>query len=537
MKRVPANTTGNLSVSVFTKEPSLAAQADTAVPAPRFGRAHRARRVGNRPHGTFGLSVSPLAIISLAGLATYLAKDWIAGLGLILLWIVWRVLYEDGKPPVLPMALTFQWFQVTIGIYYYALTGRQVEAMWASDYRPMVLMGLGCITTILLGLAAGLKIAQAKLRTSAPGTNFAFSWRGLFIGYVASIFLNGFLAEVAWQIPLFTQGILAVSYLRLGLLYLIFRRLSQPAMRWNWFLGIIGVELVLGFSGFFASFREPLVLAALALIECFDRRSATHWLRLGGLAGAMLVLGVLWMGIRTSYRREFSQETFARSRSERLETVGTLSSEWFESDFEAMITDADRLVERLWAIYYPAIAVSRVPEVLPHENGAIMWSALKHIVTPRALFPDKGVLPSDSDLVRKYTSIPVAGADQNTSIAFGYAAESYIDFGIPMMFVPTLVFGLVLGSLYRASYHVMHHRELSVAFVSVVFWLSLYLFERSWIKTFGLTLTLVIYLGTVVWILDRHFRRKVAERSRRPVRSIGQLERGRIGSGASSPRL
>jgi hypothetical protein len=60
-----------------------------------------------------------------------------------------------------------------------------------------------------------------------------------------------------------------------------------------------------------------------------------------------------------------------------------------------------------------------------------MWSALKHLVTPRVLFPDKGILASDSEFVRKYTGIPVAGADQNTSIAFGYAAESYIDFGIP----------------------------------------------------------------------------------------------------------
>jgi hypothetical protein len=504
-----------------------------------------ARPYQKRPSRTsFGVSVSPIVVFCVAGFSTYLAQDWLAGVGIVLLWAIWKVLFEDGKPPVLAMALSFQWMQVTLGIYYFGVTGRQIEAMYASDYRPMVLIGLGCVASLLVGLAAGLRLADAKLERKATGPNFAFSWRGLFIGYVASIFLNMFLVEVAWHVPLFTQGILAVGYLRLGLLYLIFRRLTQPNMRWSWFLAILLMELALGFTGFFVSFREPLVLAALALIECFDRRVPSHWVRLGAIAGAMMVLGVVWMGIRSAYRNEFARDAFADSRSERLETVGSLSSQWLESDLASIVDDADRLVERLWTIYYPAIAVSRVPDVLPHEDGAIMLSAIKHLVTPRVLFPDKGILPSDSELVRKYTGILVAGADQNTSIAFGYAAESYIDFGIPWMFLPTLLFGFLLGVLYRIAYRVMYHRELAVAFVSVVFWLSLYLFERSWIKTFGLTLTLTIYLGAVVWLLDRHFRGKAARRSAAlRARSLSHggstrhLQRAGIGGGASPSRF
>lgn len=489
----------------------------------------------------FGVSLSPIAVFCVAGFSTYLAQDWLAGAGIVLLWAIWKVLFEDGTPPVLAMALSFQWMQVTLGIYYFGLTGRQVEAMYASDYRPMVLIGLGCVSALLLGLLAGLKLADSKLEKKQGRANFAFPWRGLFIGYIGSIFLSAFLHEVAWYVPVLTQGILAVSYLRLGLLYLIFRRLTQPSMRWTWFIGILAVELVLGFTGFFASFREPLVLAALAIIECFDRRLPSHWVRLAAMGGAMVVLGVLWLGIRSSYRQEFQRDSFASSRSERLETIGSLSSEWLESDTSTMVADLDRLVERLWAIYYPAIAVSRVPDVLPHEEGAIMWSALKHIVTPRILFPDKDILPSDSELVRKYTAIPVAGADQNTSIAFGYAAEAYVDFGIPLMFVPSIIYGFLMGILYRVVYRVMHHRELAVALVSVVFWLSLFLFERSWIKTFGLTLTLVIYLGAIVWLLDRHFRAVAAglsAKGRLPRgRSPRYLQGGGVSGGASPSRF
>ena len=92
--------------------------------------------------------------------------------------------------------------------------------MYASDYRPMVLIGLGCVAALLLGLLAGLKLADSKLEKKQGGANFAFPWRGLFIGYIGSIFLKPPLHEVAWYVPVLTQGILAVSYLRLGLLYL-----------------------------------------------------------------------------------------------------------------------------------------------------------------------------------------------------------------------------------------------------------------------------------------------------------------------------
>jgi hypothetical protein len=167
----------------------------------------------------------------------------------------------------------------------------------------------------------------------------------------------------------------------------------------------------------------------------------------------------------------------------------------------------DKLISRLWTIPLPARALQRVPSVVPYENGAILRAALKHIVTPRLFFPDKANLPSDSEEVRKYTGVWVAGPEQNTSIAFGYAAESYVDFGIPWMFLPVLGFGIVMGCGYKFFLHAIQNRELAVSFVVTVFWLSLYLFERSWVKTLGLAGTLMIYAGLVTVILDRYLLR------------------------------
>ena len=141
-----------------------------------------------------------------------------------------------------------------------------------------------------------------------------------------------------------------------------------------------------------------------------------------------------------------------------------------------------------------------------------------HLLTPRLFFADKEVLASDSEMVLRYSGVLVAGAgwraagqEKDTNIAFGYAGESYVDFGLPLMFLPILVYGFLMGAVYRGLLAVIWHRELAIALVTVVFWLSLYLFERSWVKMLGLSVTLVLYLGGATLLLDRFllWRRRV----------------------------
>ena len=97
----------------------------------------------------------------------------------------------------------------------------------------------------------------------------------------------------------------------------------------------------------------------------------------------------------------------------------------------------------------------------------------------------------------------VAGTQEGTSIAFGYAIESYVDFGVPLMFLPIFFYGVLLGAAYQLLLRAVRHRELAVALVTVVFWLSLYLFERSWVKHLGFTVTLIAYLGGATILADR----------------------------------
>jgi len=449
------------------------------------------------------LTVWLIILVLGSGIAWALAGDWLTAAGLWVLAAGWRYLRTEDEPPVLALAFTFQWVQVTAGIYYHAFTGRRLDVMDLSDYRPMVLIGLGCLLALLLGLAVGMRLIRRSRPKGDGAANSAFSWRTLIVLYLTSTALTGTVQQFAWQLPALTQGVLALTYGRLALLFLIFYRLSQPRVRGGWIVVLLAGEIALGFTGYFAGFKEPLMVAAIALTSVFDRRRTTHWITLIILGVVMVLTGTLWMGIRTEYRADFESEAFAESREARLERIGQLSSDLLQGGFGELVSNVEPFVDRLWAVYYPALAVSRVPSLLPYENGAILGSAVRHVLTPRFLFPEKMALPSDSEEVREYSGVWVAGAEEGTSMAFGYAAESYVDFGVPLMFLPVAVYGLLMGVAFQWWLQVIRSRELAVALVVSVFWLSLYLFERSWAKTLGGAGTLMIYLGGAVYLIDR----------------------------------
>lgn len=448
-------------------------------------------------------SVPFLAALAASILAWFLTNDWIAAAALWVLWAAWHWLPTDEGPPVLPLAFSYQWMQVTAGVYYFGLTGRRLPAMDFSDYRPMVLVGLGCLVALLLGLKLGMATARWWPPDRAPRPVEAFSRRTLVGLYLLSLAVTGPVQAVAWEVPELTQAILALTYFRFALLFMLFWWLAHRRRLWRWIVVLLLVEVAFGFTGYYAGFREPLMMAAVASCGVFDARRLRHWLVLGILLVTMFVTGLMWLSIRTGYRHDFESEVFAGSRMARAERLVDLSSAWVRSDPGEFMNDLDFFVERLWAVYYPALAMARVPSVVPHEDGALLRRAAEDTFLPRLLFPDKGVSPSDSELVIRFAGVWVAGAEQNTSIAFGYAAESYVDFGIPLMFVPIVLWGVVLGAAYPALLRLIRHRELALAVVTVIFWLSLYLFERSWTKTFGTFATLTVYLGGATLLADR----------------------------------
>jgi hypothetical protein len=428
---------------------------------------------------------------------------WIAGLAVAVLFLIWALLSTAEGPPVLALALTYQWMQVTIGLFYSTLTGEELEAMYQTDWQRMMLIGLGWLTCLAVAMSYGIVLTRRRITPAPDAPLRAVSAKVLYIAYGASLLLTGVVQEIAWKYPMFTQAILAITFTHLGLLFVLTRRFTRPHFEWEKLAMLMVIEIAVGFTGYFAGFREPIVMGGIAILEVFDRRDMRHWLFAGVLAVVLGLSSLVWMSVRGQLRQEIDDEVLSNSRIERFDRARTLSTGLLTQAAADYSEAATRLIDRLWAIKYPGMALDRVPSSIPHTGGDLMWEALTHLVTPRFLYPDKPELISDSELVRKYAGARVAGSESNTSIAFGYSAESYVDYGLPWMFVPAIVWGFLLGVTFQIWMSIIRHRELAVAVTTVMFWLALYLFERSWAKTLGGTVTLMVYLGGLVYLIDQ----------------------------------
>jgi hypothetical protein len=392
---------------------------------------------------------------------------------------------------------------VSIGFFYFLITGRPLEATLRTDYRTIVLIGLGWVTAMVFGLWLGRYLIERLPPPEGIRPAHALTFKTLVLVYVIGTASIGVIQEAAGNYGGLAQGILALTYLRLGLVYLIFRRMVRRG-EWYYVAGMLVLEVILGITGFYAGFREPLIMAVLAFLEYFNRRNVRHWVAVGTLATVMVTLGIVWIGVRVTYRRNWmADDRFSENRGARVELLRDSVNLWASQTSEDLWGNTDKFVERMWTVYYPALAVERVPSVIPHTGGALMMETLQFVFEPRLFFPNKPEIKSDSEMVRRYSGVMVAGEAQHTDIAFGYAAESYIDFGVPMMFVPEFIWALFIGVACTLIFRQYRHRDLAVSVVVVIGWLSLYLFERSWAKTIGLGGTLLIYAGGLCYLLDR----------------------------------
>jgi hypothetical protein len=232
------------------------------------------------------------------------------------------------------------------------------------------------------------------------------------------------------------------------------------------------------------------------------------------VAGSLVGLGVLWTAIKHDLRKTYSEE---ESSAQRLGRVQGLAGQWMERTPVRQTHDVDAMVARLWPIPLQARAMRRVPDVLPHTDGQLLRDAVVHVITPRLFFPEKKTLADQStNMVRKYAGVWVAGAKQGTSIAFGYVAESYVDFGLPLMFVPIFVLGLLLGLAYRGMVRMIRNADMAAAVAVAVMWSSLQAYAPSWTMLLGRTTTLLLVLTAVATIVDRFTSRRPAHAATSP---------------------
>ena len=331
---------------------------------------------------TTGLMIS--AFIGM--LFWYASGEWIIFAAIVCMWLFWHTLPHDDVPPGLQFSFSYHLFQIVAGVVYVTFTGRLLSGHSAPKYPMMMALAVGCILAMFLGFVLGDRL-MSRNRKPIERVPMNITLKQLFFAYLLAVLSTDAMIRIAFQIPIFTQAIVALAATQAGLLYLILRRLFRE-QRYVLLLPLLAFETARGFTGFYSSFKEPLILALIAAMEVFQPRKVSQWALVSLLVTSVLGMSVLWLGIRGAVRTGF-EDTRQRSNLERLQFAVKEAGTWWSEDTEYKMYDVDALADRIWEIYYTALALDRVPSVVPHQNGAILSAAVQHVLTPRFLNPNK----------------------------------------------------------------------------------------------------------------------------------------------------
>jgi hypothetical protein len=222
-------------------------------------------------------------------------------------------------------------------------------------------------------------------------------------------------------------------------------------------------------------------------------------LLLASAAVVLVLLASTWTAIKSDYRAFLNQGFQTQEVLVPVEErVGKLQDLVAGFDVQQLAEGFETMIMRVSYVQFFALTIKNVPEHLPYEDGALWGGALKHVVTPRLLFPNKPAI-DDSERTSYYTGVTVAGAEQGTSIGIGYFGESYIDFGPVLMFVPILLLGVAYGLIYRFFVLRAQYKILGGAIATSIMVFSGSLIETSNIKIVGGGVT-VLFVMSVFYV-------------------------------------
>jgi hypothetical protein len=463
-----------------------------------------------------------LIILVLGAIGSVLSPD-----GLLLLAtagclaVIVVTMWGRDNIPVFLMPLAYQWTQVSIKPIETALLGVPLDSL--SDFgvplEPSAYLSLASLALLSCGLRYGIGPATPSTRaqfltalqhwSTAQGTSV-----------VLALMLAGYtLNTVAFILPPLRQPLLAFSSVKLIGLFLLTVWSIHTGRGRSLLLGAIAFEIVMGVTGFFAGFRESLFVIFLGVI------SMRPHLKPGalGLAGLVFALtatvAIFWTAVKPEYRKWVSEgggQIVVKPLDERIAYIADAALAFDGAQFEKGFA---ALASRQSYIDFIAAVIQRVPEIIPHQDGRQLGDALYHVITPRALFPDKPPTPNDSDVTAYYTGL-TTNNDRNASISIGYVGELYIDFGYAGALAAIALMGFAIGRAARAIAWRRGNGPIIAYGMLLAIALPLATFETALIKIVGSVATAILGAWAMATFARGTLIQRLIGRSRQVVRAV-----------------
>jgi hypothetical protein len=375
----------------------------------------------------------------------------------IMLFYVINVCWRVNETKHLLVNLLLYWAVVAILIPYSDLVGQPLNSLYVygkADIKLASWLGLTALGFYLVGIQ--LSVFQVKAVETDQLIELFKRYNGskIILAYVVVSVISVLVNSAILFIP-GGQLLLSVSYLKWVLLtLLIAHTLIVDSNRVAVFM-LVTVEILLSFSGFWAAFKDYILVVIGAYFLLMPRLTFRSYLLIGLTLLFTLFISVIWTFSKGEYRTyltggERTQIIVQQDQLSNLRKFMEIVSEDFSpKNFQSSFAlGLENLIHRVSYVEFLALSIKQVPSQIPHEEGELIKNSFEHVLKPRFLFPDKKAI-FDSELTSKYTGIQFAGAELGTSFSLGTVAEAYVDFGRYYMFVPILFFGWWIGWLYR----------------------------------------------------------------------------------------
>lgn len=397
-------------------------------------------------------SALPVAIVGMTALGLIYSRNldiWL--LCLANLWITIICIGGRRSHPVFWLFIIVTWSRVFADVIL-----ADIKDLDLIDWqRNAIFYSLISLTFIACGIRFGFGASRGVTPDRSVLAQSPTS-KQMLVVYLSSLPILT-LFSIAAKLAQSTQQILS-SFLALKavLIYCLAASVYQTGRGYAVLLFFLAVEIVLGFTGFFSAFKEPIIIASVAALASYPgdglRRITNKRLLLAAFcAAAVIWLSLIWITVRPEYRAWLNEGTGAQVVLKTLpERLAWLSDELIGEKVVQGHIDYRRAFELLlsrigYTEYYSLMLERRDAGLIPPDEARWL-TAIKVILMPRLFFPDKPVT-NDSETTKRLTGVSI---DQNTSIGVGYIVETHLDFGFPLMLLPLFAIGFAMGRIARA---------------------------------------------------------------------------------------
>ena len=422
-----------------------------------------------------------LSLLTVNGLATCCA--------ILFLVLAAKMLFRQNEPPLLFLAIFFQWLQVTVKLFYADFYGLPFESVFRFPdhiYEAYYLSLLG-----LLALSAGIWLIMRNVpvarRPEIAACVEEIDTKKIAVAYVIAIMAMPVLMKFGQYSGGLQQFVQKFSHLKWSLFFLFFLSTFLKNERKRAFYFIAAIELLLAFTGFFSSFKDYFMVLGIGYLMVHQKVSIKQMLWMGILCVILFNFFVVWQHVKMEYRAFLTRGEKTQSiKVGKLEALDKLSGLVARMDTAVYRDGVIRLIERTSYIDFFSASISYVPRYHAHENGKLWWAGISHVLTPRILFPGKESI-DDSQVAMRYTGLKFATAAEGASISLGYMGETYVDFGPQNMILPLIIFGMAVGLIYR--YFLAHSQNILWGYALLLpLFFQLNVFEQALIKLIGGTI-------------------------------------------------